>query len=75
LSIQTTLKSRIDCTGSDIKDSVTVKQSTATPVWSQCTGDAGYPGILNVNFRPSVTGNEGTYNVKSASIKFEWRKC
>ncbi|EOA83645.1 hypothetical protein ACJQWK_00393 [Exserohilum turcicum] len=62
--------------GSDVRDSVTVRSNNAAELsWSRCTGADGNPGILNVNFRPVVQGDYGTYDFKRASWKLEWRKC
>ncbi|EDU42359.1 conserved hypothetical protein [Pyrenophora tritici-repentis Pt-1C-BFP] len=47
----------------------------ASDTWSKCTGADGDPGILNINFRPIVQGNYGSYDFKSAVWKLEWRTC
>jgi len=70
-----TLTGSLTCTGPEIKDYLTVRSSTANLVYSQCTGSDGNPGILNVNFRPVVQGDYGTYNFKHASWKLVWRTC
>jgi hypothetical protein len=72
---QSVLKGTIACAGPDIKDYVTVKSSTTDLKWSKCTGDDGNPGILNVNARPVVQGNAGTYDIKQATWGLQWRKC
>ncbi|KAF2634095.1 hypothetical protein P280DRAFT_414544 [Massarina eburnea CBS 473.64] len=70
-----TLKASLACAGPDIKDYVTVRSSTNDIKWSKCTGADGNPGILNVNFRPVIQGNSGTYDFKEASWGLVWRKC
>ncbi|KAH7065869.1 hypothetical protein BKA63DRAFT_454741 [Paraphoma chrysanthemicola] len=70
-----TLTGGLTCAGPEIKDYVTVRSSTADLKWSKCTGDSGNPGILNVNFRPVIQGDYGSYDFKHASWKLEWRKC
>jgi hypothetical protein len=65
----------LTCAGPDIKEFVTVRSSTSDLKWSKCTGADGNPGILNINFRPAIQGDFGTYDFKHASWKFEWRKC
>lgn len=72
--MQTTLSSDIVCKDEGLKEPFTVKHN-GNLNWSQCTGDIGYPGTLNVNFRPVVRGNGGSYDVKSATWRFVWRKC
>ena len=69
------LTGSLTCTGPQIKDYVTVRSSTADLKWSKCTGADGNPGILNINFRPVVQGDYGTYDFKHATWKLEWRKC
>lgn len=73
--VQATLSDNIVCTDNDLKDSFTLRQTTNSPVWSKCTGPEGNPGILNVNFRPVVQGNAGSYDVKSATWQLLWRQC
>ncbi|KAH7075990.1 hypothetical protein FB567DRAFT_583152 [Paraphoma chrysanthemicola] len=70
-----TLTGGLTCAGPEIKDYVTVRSSTADLKWSKCIGDSGNPGILNVNFRPVIQGDYGSYDFKHASWKLEWRKC
>ncbi|CAN9319320.1 hypothetical protein AA0118_g3499 [Alternaria tenuissima] len=65
----------LTCAGPEIKDYITVRSSTADLKWSKCTGTDGNPGILNVNFRPVIQGDFGTYDFKHAAWKLEWRKC
>ncbi|KAF1968458.1 hypothetical protein BU23DRAFT_583263 [Bimuria novae-zelandiae CBS 107.79] len=71
----TVLRGSVVCAGSDIKDYVTVRSSTNDLKWSKCTGSDGNPGILNVNARPVVQGNSGTYDIKQATWGLQWRKC
>lgn len=63
------------CRGPEIRDWVRVSSSAADLAWSQCTGADGYPGILNVNFRPVAQGDYANYNFHSATWKFTWRRC
>ncbi|EAT78861.1 hypothetical protein HBI56_174870 [Parastagonospora nodorum] len=70
-----TLTGSLTCTGPEIREYLTVRSSTADLKWSKCTGDNGSPGILNVNFRPVVQGDFGTYDFKHASWTLVWRKC
>ena len=73
---QSVLTGGLTSAGSDVRDSVTVRSNNAAELsWSRCTGADGNPGILNVNFRPVVQGDYGTYDFKRASWKLEWRKC
>lgn len=72
---QGTLTGSLTCNGPEIKEYLTVRSSTADLKWSKCTGDSGNPGILNVNFRPVIQGDFGSYDFKHASWKLEWRKC
>jgi hypothetical protein len=72
---QSVLTGHITCAGPEIRDSFTLRQSTDAPKFSKCTGDDGNPGILNVNARPVISGNDGAYNIKSATWNFVWRKC
>ena len=72
---QSVLRGSIVCTGADIKDYVKVKSSTTDLTWSKCTGADGNPGILNVNARPVVQGNKGTYDISKATWGLQWRKC
>ncbi|USP77458.1 hypothetical protein yc1106_04732 [Curvularia clavata] len=65
----------LTCDGPEMKDYVTVRSSTSDLKWSKCTGQDGNPGILNVNFRPVIQGDYGTYDFKHAGWKLEWRKC
>ncbi|KAJ4363662.1 hypothetical protein N0V83_009958 [Neocucurbitaria cava] len=65
----------LTCAGPEIRDYVTVRSSTADLKWSRCTGADGNPGILNVNFRPVVQGDYGSYDFKHASWKLQWRQC
>lgn len=69
------MKSSLTCAGPDIRGDVTVRSSTNDPAWSKCTGPEGNPGILNVNFRPVVQGNAGSYDFRQASWALTWRKC
>ncbi|KAF2734788.1 hypothetical protein EJ04DRAFT_436355 [Polyplosphaeria fusca] len=71
----TVFKSSIACAGPELKDTVTVRQSTNNLTWSKCIGSDGYPGILNVNARPVINGNGGSFDFKSTTWKLEWRKC
>jgi hypothetical protein len=64
----------IVCKDEGLKDSFTVKHGGDLN-WSKCTGNDGYPGTLNVNFRPVVKGNGGSYDIKSATWRFVWRRC
>lgn len=73
--IQGVLTGGLACAGPEIKDYITVRSSTADLKWSKCTGADGNPGILNVNFRPVVQGDFGTYDFKHATWKLEWRRC
>ncbi|KAF2714660.1 hypothetical protein K504DRAFT_367652 [Pleomassaria siparia CBS 279.74] len=70
-----TLTGHITCTGPEIRDSFTLRQSTNDLKYSKCTAGDGNPGILNVNFRPVISGKDGTYNVKSATWNLVWRQC
>ncbi|KAL5119324.1 hypothetical protein ACEQ8H_002811 [Pleosporales sp. CAS-2024a] len=71
-----TLTGSLRCAGPEIKDYITVQSNAADLKWSQCTsGDGGSPGTLNVNFRPVVQGDYGTYDFKHASWTLVWRKC
>lgn len=65
----------VTCQGSEMKDYITVRSSTADLKWSKCTGADGNPGILNVNFRPVVQGDFGTYDFKHANWQLQWRTC
>ncbi|KAF2864754.1 hypothetical protein BDV95DRAFT_508581 [Massariosphaeria phaeospora] len=65
----------LTCAGPDINNYVTIRQSTNDLSWSKCTASDGNPGILNVNFRPVVQGNAGTFDFKHANWKLEWRRC
>ncbi|KAF2181107.1 hypothetical protein K469DRAFT_590376 [Zopfia rhizophila CBS 207.26] len=73
----TTLSGHITCTGPDFKEPVTLLQTVpaSNPAWSKCIGDDGNTGILNVNFRPVISGNEGHFDFKSATWNLQWRKC
>jgi hypothetical protein len=73
--VKNTLTGSLTCAGPEIKDYITVRSSAADLKWSKCTGDAGSPGILNVNFRPVVQGEFGSYDFKHATWKLEWRRC
>ncbi|KAF2751572.1 hypothetical protein M011DRAFT_474025 [Sporormia fimetaria CBS 119925] len=72
-----TLTSELVCHDTAIADAFTLRSTNppATLNWSKCTGGDGNPGILNVNFRPVVQGNKGSYDVKSATWGLVWRKC
>ncbi|KAF1828455.1 hypothetical protein BDW02DRAFT_643440 [Decorospora gaudefroyi] len=70
-----TLTGGLTCAGPEIKDYVTVRSSTADLKWSRCTGSDGNPGILNVNFRPVIQGDFGTYDFKHAGWHLVWRRC
>ncbi|CAE7188513.1 hypothetical protein PTT_18532 [Pyrenophora teres f. teres 0-1] len=70
-----TLTGGLTCNGPDINSRVSVQSSTSDLKWSKCTGSDGDPGILNVNFRPVVQGDYGSYDFKSAVWKLEWRTC
>lgn len=74
-ALQGTLKGGIECSGPEIKDYLTVGSSAWDLKWSKCTGHDGDPGILNVNFRPVVLGDFGSYDFKHANWKLEWREC
>lgn len=73
--MQAVLKGSLTCPGPEIRDYLTVRSSTADLKWSKCTGADGSPGILNVNFRPVVQGDFGTYDFRHATWKLEWRTC
>jgi hypothetical protein len=73
--IQSVLKSSVTCAGPDLRDTVTTRSSTDDLSWSKCTGGDGNPGILNVNARPVVQGNAGTYDVKQVTWGLQWRRC
>ncbi|KAJ4394449.1 hypothetical protein N0V93_003667 [Gnomoniopsis smithogilvyi] len=51
-----------------------VKANVTEPLWSQCIGASGNPGILNVNFRVVVTG-EGSFEVDKEMLKYQFRRC
>ncbi|KAF2015256.1 hypothetical protein BU24DRAFT_461512 [Aaosphaeria arxii CBS 175.79] len=70
-----TFRGQIACAGPDYNSPFTLKTTTNEPVWSKCIGSTGYGGLLNVNHRPVINGNAGTYNIKSAQWHVEWRKC
>jgi len=74
-SQQSVLKSSVACAGPELRDYVTVRSSTTDLSWSKCTGGDGNPGILNVNARPVVQGNAGSYDVKQVTWGLQWRKC
>ena len=75
LIVQGTLTGGLECAGPEIKDYVTVRSDTEDLKWSKCTGKDGSPGILNVNFRPVVQGDFGSYDFKHASWKLQWIAC
>ncbi|KAH7115132.1 hypothetical protein B0J11DRAFT_572078 [Dendryphion nanum] len=64
-------ESRLTPSG-EFKDSFTLQESAPSPAWSKCGSGSG---IFNVNHRPVITGNYGTYNIKSAQWRLEWRQC
>lgn len=72
---QGTLTGTLECAGPEIREYLTVRSTAADLKFSKCTGDDGNPGILNVNFRPVVQGDYGSYDFKHASWKLVWRTC
>ncbi|OCL13229.1 hypothetical protein AOQ84DRAFT_283578 [Glonium stellatum] len=73
-----TLSGHVICAGPNaVKDAVTIQQTVAASdaAWSKCIGDDGNTGILNVNFRPAVSGNDGHFDFNSADWNFQWRRC
>ncbi|KAF2106908.1 hypothetical protein BDV96DRAFT_590193 [Lophiotrema nucula] len=71
----TTFTGHLTCAGPEIKDYVTIRQSTTDLTWSKCTGSDGNPGILNVNARPAISGDSGNYDFKTATWNLTWRQC
>ncbi|KAF2677897.1 hypothetical protein K458DRAFT_318418 [Lentithecium fluviatile CBS 122367] len=69
------MRTSLTCAGPELKDSVTIRSSTSDLSWSKCTGADGNPGILNVNARPVVQGNAGSYDFKQVTWGLVWRKC
>ncbi|KAF2844852.1 hypothetical protein T440DRAFT_502829 [Plenodomus tracheiphilus IPT5] len=68
-----TLTSSLPCTGPSLSASVTLRSTTSDLKWSKCTTSDGNPGILNVNFRPVVQGESGTYAFKKGVWGLVWR--
>ncbi|KAL6705170.1 hypothetical protein ACN47E_007275 [Coniothyrium glycines] len=70
-----TLTSTLACPGPDLNDTITLRASTADLKWSKCTAADGNPGILNINTRPVIQGEAGSYDLRRAAWKLEWRPC
>ncbi|KAB5580218.1 hypothetical protein GE09DRAFT_430490 [Coniochaeta sp. 2T2.1] len=72
-----TARQRKSNTGTSRLDAqVVLHQDITAPVWSQCIGGDGSPGILNVNFRGALTGNGHAYfEVATENWDFIWRRC
>lgn len=75
--MQTTARQHISNTGASPLDyPVTLNQNINSPVWSQCIGGDGSPGILNVNFRGALTGDGNAYfEAFTENWDFIWRQC
>ncbi|KAH8905223.1 hypothetical protein BR93DRAFT_970031 [Coniochaeta sp. PMI_546] len=73
----TTARQHISNTGGSTLDyPVTLHQDITKPVWSDCIGGDGSPGILNVNFRGALTGSGHAYfEVFTENWDFIWRRC
>ena len=58
-------------------DAITlVGKADADRVWSPCTGDTGYTGILNINFRGALSGDGKAYfEANTEEWDLVWRKC
>ncbi|KAK4129057.1 hypothetical protein N657DRAFT_639604 [Parathielavia appendiculata] len=53
-----------------------VAKADASKVWSPCTGSDGYTGIMNINFRGSLTGEGKAYfEANTEAWDVEWRRC
>ncbi|OIW34602.1 hypothetical protein CONLIGDRAFT_638951 [Coniochaeta ligniaria NRRL 30616] len=62
--------------GSTLDYPVSLRQDITKPVWSECIGGDGSPGILNVNFRGALTGGGHAYfEVFTENWDFIWRRC
>lgn len=72
---QLTLEGSIDSTSANASGSTTVRASVPDPLWSQCIGADGNPGILNVNLRVAVAGGAGSFEVDSEVLKYQFRRC
>ena len=60
-----------------IDDDVTLHSDfSGNQVWSQCFGDSGYTGILNVNFRGALSGDGAAYfDAWTQNWALDWRRC
>lgn len=72
---QLTLEGSIDSTSANASGPTTIKASVSDPLWSQCIGADGNPGILNVNFRVAVASGAGSFKVDSEVLKYRFRRC
>ncbi|KAI3390781.1 hypothetical protein diail_8674 [Diaporthe ilicicola] len=73
-----TLQGAIDNTGGNTKitnNNYTIRANVTDPLWSQCIGADGNPGILNVNFRVAVNGDASSFEVDTETLKYEFRRC
>lgn len=53
-----------------------VSEAGGSKVWSPCSGNDGYTGILNVNFRGALSGSGKAYfEALSENWDVEWRRC
>ena len=61
---------------STLNQAVTLVAKADDKVWSPCTGDNGYTGILNVNFRGALAGDGKAYfEANTEEWDLVWRRC
>jgi hypothetical protein len=75
---QDTLSDTVSNTGDKTThDDVTlVSYAGDKRVWSPCTNQDGYTGILNVNLRGALSGAGKSYfGAKTEEWELEWRRC
>jgi hypothetical protein len=78
---QTTVKGSVSNDGDTTLDyPITIHQTIPTSklLWSDCTGDDGAFGILNVNFRPALIsdgGNHAYAEIFNEKLSYVWRRC
>lgn len=74
-----TVKNTISNTGGGTVERDVVLRNNLAPrkIWSPCTDGDGYTGILNVNFRGILSGEEGRawFKATSQNWEVEWRQC